>query len=144
VSGVKAVPLEAEPAVPRLLIVDDSATTRNLVRVYLMGLGFAFLEASRADTALSMLASSKVDLVIADVNMPVMGGLAFLRAIRALPDRAKRRVPVVLLTADRSPETRARGLAAGAAGFVLKPVTSSNLREAVTMLLRQADAQKSG
>jgi len=126
------------PDVQRLLTIDDSPTVRNLVRVYLMGMNFEFIEAARADQGLTMLASNQVDLVIVDVNMPGMDGLAFLREVRSSRIPAVRHVPVVLLTSDKSPATRARAISLGASGFVLKPVTSSNLREAVTMLLTRA------
>jgi len=124
------------PAPQRLLTIDDSQTVRNLVRVYLMGMNFEFFESARADLGLTILETGAIDLVIADINMPGMDGLAFLREVRASTNAGMRRVPVVLLTSDKSPETRARAISSGASGFVLKPVTSSNLRETVTSLLK--------
>jgi CheY-like chemotaxis protein len=116
-----------------ILLVDDSATIRNLIRVYLMGMDFHFLEADRGESGLSIVSSEAVDLVVVDVNMPGMDGLTFVRKVRTMP--SARRVPVVLLTSDKSSDTRARGMAAGANDFVLKPVTSSSLRETVCRLL---------
>jgi two-component system chemotaxis response regulator CheY len=101
-----------------------------------MGMNFEFFESARADLGLTILETGAIDLVIADINMPGMDGLAFLREVRASTNAGMRRVPVVLLTSDKSPETRARAISSGASGFVLKPVTSSNLRETVTSLLK--------
>lgn len=133
--------VKSEPSrAPRsVLTVDDSPTLRKLVRVYLMGLDLDFLEASRGDEALAILASKKVDLVIADVNMPGMDGLTFLRTVRASADFTARKIPVALLTSDKLAETRARALASGASAFILKPVTSSDLRETVMKLLGEPD-----
>ncbi len=119
----------------RILTIDDSATVRKLIRVFLMGMDFEFVEHGRADHALAALPSSPVDLVIVDVNMPGMDGLTFLREVRASADPIVRAVPVVLLTSDSSTKTRQSATDMGASGFALKPVTSSNLRETVTSLL---------
>jgi two-component system chemotaxis response regulator CheY len=131
----------ATPRQRRLLTIDDSPTVRKLIRVFLMGMEFEFIEAATAQLGLTALAESPVDLVIVDVNMPEMDGLAFLRAVRASPDAAVRRVPIVLLTGDKSARTRASAAEMGASGFVLKPVTSSTLRETITELLRPGSSR---
>ena len=115
-----------------LLLVDDSATIRNIIKIYLMGMQFEFLEADRAERAIHVLASpNSVNLVIADVNMPGMDGLEFVRHIRAHADAKVNKLPIILLTGEKSDELRKQGSQAGANDFILKPVTSSNLREAV-------------
>ncbi len=114
-----------------LLLVDDSATIRNIIKIYLMGMQFEFIEADRAERALHVLKSTKVDLIIADINMPGMDGLEFVRKIRAEKDTKVSKLPLILLTGEKSDDLRKQGTAAGANDFILKPVTSSNLREAV-------------
>jgi two-component system chemotaxis response regulator CheY len=116
----------------KLLLVDDSATIRNIIKIYLMGMQFEFIEADRAERALSVLKSPQsVNLIIADINMPGMDGLQFVRQLRSDADTRLNRLPVILLTGDKSDELRKQGTEAGANDFILKPVTSSNLRDAV-------------
>ncbi len=114
-----------------LLLVDDSATIRNIIKIYLMGMQFEFIEADRAERALHVLKTAGVNLVIADINMPGMDGLEFVRALRADADARINSLPIILLTGEKSEELRKLGSIAGANDFILKPVTSSNLREAV-------------
>ena len=114
-----------------ILLIDDSATTRSILKVYLTGLDVAYLEAADGDTALALLGANRVSLVIADVNMPGMDGLTLVRKIRASEIPWLKVVPVIVLTGDKTEETRHAGYAAGANAFVRKPVTSEELRGAV-------------
>jgi len=118
-----------------ILLVDDSATSRILVKLYLTGLEYVFLEAARGEDALALLETTQVGLLIVDVNMPGMDGLTFVQKVRSSPDATVRNLPVILLTGDKSEETRVRGRAAGANEFVTKPVTTVELRGAVQRLL---------
>lgn len=130
-----------EPVSPhrrrKILLVDDSATARSLVRVFLMNLAveFEFIEAASADEALHWLADSDLALVIADYNMPGMDGISFVKRIRAHP--SAREVPVVLLTAAKEADVRAQALDAGVTEFVPKPVTNSELGDAVRRALKR-------
>lgn len=121
-----------------ILLVDDSPTVRTIVKVYLTGLDFAFLEASNGQEALDVLARSAVNLVIADINMPGMDGLTFLERIRASDRAPLRKLPVILLTGESTEESRLRGLKSGAAAWVKKPVTNQELRAAITSALKPA------
>jgi CheY-like chemotaxis protein len=114
-----------------ILLVDDSPTARSVTKVHLMGLGHDFVEASCAETALDLLRQQPISLVVTDLNMPGMGGLGLVRALRA-EGGAWRRLPVVLLSTQDAETTAA---AAGASGFVKKPVSGSGLREIVSRLL---------
>lgn len=118
-----------------ILLVDDSATSRILVKLYLTGMAFDFLESARGDEALEQLKSVKVSLIIADVNMPGMDGLTFLKHVRENTDPVVRALPVILLTGDKTEATRNKGTAAGASAFVTKPVTTTELRAAVHQFL---------
>jgi two-component system chemotaxis response regulator CheY len=116
----------------KILLVDDSSTTRSILKVYLTGLDMEFLDAGQGDMALDVLRRNPVDLVIADFNMPVMDGITFLRHLRSSPSKTLRGLPVILLTSE-SVETAATQ--AGASAFVRKPVTNKDLRAAVLNLL---------
>jgi two-component system, chemotaxis family, chemotaxis protein CheY len=118
-----------------ILLVDDSATVRSLVKVFLMGHDFAYIEASGAEHALEILRARVPDIVIADINMPGLDGLSFLRRIRLDPRAEVQALPVILLTSEKSPDVRERALDAGANEFVRKPVSSSDLQQAIQRLL---------
>jgi CheY-like chemotaxis protein len=119
-----------------ILLVDDSATHRSLVKVFLAALMLKFLEAEDAQTGLRILSRSEVDLVIADVKMPGMDGLEFVRVLRASTDKRVARVPVVLITADQSEKLSREGLAAGADAFLHKPISNAGVLEVVERLMR--------
>jgi two-component system, chemotaxis family, chemotaxis protein CheY len=124
-----------------VLLVDDSATIRNIIKIYLMGLNLTFVEAASGEDALELLAGDPVDLVIADVNMPGMDGLSLIRRLRADSRGQVRGVPVILLTAEQEPDLEARGVQAGANAFVKKPVSSANLRETFERVFAENTAQ---
>jgi two-component system chemotaxis response regulator CheY len=114
-----------------VLLVDDSPTARSLMKVYLSGDGLDFIDAGDGERALEILKARRVSLVIADVHMPKMDGVKFVTFVRALNDPDIKKVPIILLTADKTDDTRTRGLDAGANEVLQKPVSSANLLEAV-------------
>jgi CheY-like chemotaxis protein len=83
---------------PRILVVDDSATVRKLVRVHLKGRGYHFEEAANGAEGLKALAKTQFDLIICDLMMPVMDGIQMLR----MKDSLHNTTPVILLTAEVS------------------------------------------
>jgi two-component system chemotaxis response regulator CheY len=121
-----------------ILLVDDSPTVRSLVKVFLMGHDFEYLEAGGGEHGLEILRARVPDLVITDLNMPDLDGLSFLRRLRADPRPEVSRLPVILLTSDKTPRVVERALEAGASEFVRKPVTSSDLQGALRRLLPSA------
>jgi two-component system chemotaxis response regulator CheY len=120
---------------PTILIVDDSALIRSVVKIYLKGGLFEFLEASDGQRALAVLDQVKVDLVIVDFNMPVMNGLVFLEKVRSAATTMVRTIPVIFLTGDTDPDLVERATGAGADAFLTKPVSSAVLVETVRKLL---------
>jgi two-component system chemotaxis response regulator CheY len=120
---------------PTILIVDDSPLIRSVIKIYLKGGLYEFLEASDGQRALSVLKLVKVDLVIVDFNMPVMNGLVFLEKVRGDDTPMVRTVPVIFLTGDSDPDLVERAIGAGADAFLTKPVTSAGLLETVRKLL---------
>jgi two-component system chemotaxis response regulator CheY len=121
-----------------ILVVDDSPTVRNIIKIYLMGLRQSIIEAEDASRALQLLNVVPVSVVIADINMPGMDGITFVREVRASTKPQVRGVPVILLTAEKGGDLRQRGVEAGANAFIQKPVSHNDLTETVRQFLPQA------
>lgn len=127
-----------------ILLVDDSRTIRDIVKIYLTNGGHTFIEAEDGMRALSLVGLTNVDLVIADVMMPRMDGIAFTKKLRADTRPEKRSIPVVLLTGEGSAQLQAEGQAAGANAFVKKPVGIAELTKVINQALgiKAPDAAK--
>ena len=117
----------------RVLLVDDSATVRSLVRVFLMGRSLEFVDAADGAVALAIARTETIDLIIVDYNMPRMDGLAFVREIRK--DAAVCRTPIIVLSADKTPSLRRDMLSSGAQEVLQKPVSKAFLGDAVERLI---------
>lgn len=112
----------------RLLIVDDSPVMRSFVRrsIEIAGLPVSrWLEAAHGAEALERLAEERVDLVLTDLNMPVLDGESLLRRMRG--DERLSAVPVVVVSTDGTEQRMARLLALGARGYVRKPFPPEQL-----------------
>jgi two-component system phosphate regulon response regulator OmpR len=120
---------------PHLLVVDDDARLRELLRRYLSDSGFRVTAAADASEARSSLASFAFDLVVLDVMMPGESGLELTRALRA-----DGRIPVLLLTAMAEPEDRINGLEQGADDYLSKPFEPRELVLRVRNLLQRRPA----
>jgi two-component system chemotaxis response regulator CheY len=126
----------------RVLLVDDSPTVRNILKVYLMNQPVDFVEAEDGDRALQVMRLLPVDLVIADINMPGRDGISFCKAVRE-GERAAgggKTLPIVLLTGDKTELLRSRGQEAGCSAFLLKPVKGNELSDTVASLLPKGAA----
>lgn len=114
----------------RLLVADDSITSRSLLRSLFTGEGYAVTTAVDGEEALSRLHTEPFDILVSDVDMPRLTGFELTAAVRA--DSALASLPVVLVTSLATPEDRARGLAAGASAYVVKSnFDSGNLLDIV-------------
>jgi two-component system chemotaxis response regulator CheY len=118
-----------------ILVVDDSPTVRNIIKIYLMNLRLSILEAEDATRALQLLRLVPVSVVIADIHMPGMDGITFVKELRASKEAQLRGIPVILLTAEKGGDLRRRGAEAGANAFIQKPVTHHDLTETVRPFL---------
>ncbi|MGD0675842.1 MAG: response regulator [Polyangiaceae bacterium] len=118
-----------------ILLVDDSKTMREVLKVYLMGRQFEFLEAEDAERGLRLLRLVPVHLVIVDLKMPKMDGLGFVRHVRSSDLAALKRVPLVMVTGEKSSEYQSLAIAAGANAFLQKPLDSKRASEVVDRLL---------
>jgi two-component system chemotaxis response regulator CheY len=120
------------PARPTsVLIVDDSSTIRELTKVFLLWRSFELLEAESAERALSIVGLVPLDLIIADIKLPGMNGIDFVRKLRSDGREKVRNVPVILLTGEKEPKLREQGLSAGANIFLRKPVSVEALNQAI-------------
>lgn len=118
------------------LIVEDSPTMRQLLSFTLKRFrGSRILEAGDGVEALKILQREHVDLMLVDINMPVMDGLKLLSIVRQNPDYQA--IPVIIITTEGAEEDRKRGLALGANAYITKPVHSSTLLKTITDILNQ-------
>ena len=116
-----------------ILIVDDSTSFRNVVGLALKDAGYEIIQACDGKDALSKLDGKKINLIISDVNMPVMDGLSFVKAAKQLT--AYKFTPVIMLTTESSDEKKAEGKAAGVRAWVVKPFQPPLLLDAVAKLI---------
>ncbi|HEY0185780.1 MAG TPA: response regulator [Rhodopila sp.] len=113
----------------RILTVDDSKTMRDMVSFTLRKAGFEVSEAEDGRKALTVLGGNRVDLIITDLNMPNMDGIAFIRNVRS--NAQHRAVPILILTTESDSGKKADGKAAGATGWLVKPFSPEKLIELV-------------
>ncbi len=118
------------------LIVDDSSSMRQMVGFTLKGAGFTVIEGGNGQEALDRLSGApggKVDIIITDLNMPVMDGLTFIKQVRT---RAMLRfTPILMLTTESQESRKAEGKAAGATGWIVKPFHPEQLLKVIDKVL---------
>ncbi len=122
----------------RALIVDDSSVMRKIVARALQQGGIAvgeILEAGNGAEALELIGREKVDLVLSDINMPVMDGLEFVRQLQSV-ENAKG-VPVVMITTEGSESHVMEAISCGARGYIRKPFTPDQMKQHVVPLLQK-------
>ncbi|AEB60559.1 response regulator receiver protein [Ectopseudomonas mendocina] len=116
-----------------VLIVDDSASIRQVVSITLKGAGYDVIEGCDGKDALTKLDGRKVHLIISDVNMPNMDGITFLKNVKQLP--AYKFTPVIMLTTEAGEAKKDEGRAAGAKAWVVKPFQPAQMLNAVSKLI---------
>ena len=117
----------------KVLIVDDSASMRNVISMTLQSAGYDVLEAHDGQNGLTRLDGQKLNLIITDINMPVMDGLTFVKEVKK--QAAYKFTPIIVLTTETDPAKRDVARAAGAKAWVVKPFQPQQLLEAVTKLV---------
>jgi two-component system chemotaxis response regulator CheY len=123
-----------------ILVVDDSLTARTFVArtLELAGVPINQLyQARNGQEALEVMGREWIDLVFADINMPVMNGVEMIRRMRA--DELLRSVPVIVITTDRSDGRMAELRSAGIQSYLTKPLTPEDLKRAVDQILPVRD-----
>ncbi|MDO8907041.1 MAG: response regulator [Pseudohongiella sp.] len=116
-----------------VLIVDDSATMRQLISMTLKNAGYKVIEANDGSDALTKLNGPKINLMISDVNMPVMDGITLIKKVKELP--SYRFMPIIMLTTEAGDSKKAEGKAAGAKAWIVKPFQPDVLLSAVKTLI---------
>jgi len=127
---------KADTTQKRVLVVEDSPTIASVVKYFLELEGFEVLVAADGLIGLDMALREIPDVIVSDVMMPGMTGIAMVRALRAEPLMAE--VRVLMLTSESSIETETEGLAAGADDYILKPVEPRRLAARVQSLLARS------
>ena len=109
----------------KILSVDDSASIRQMVQLTLQGAGYSVIQANDGADGLAKAKATQVDMIVTDLNMPIMNGLSLIIELRKLP--AYRGVPIVFLTTESDPEMKKKAKEAGATGWITKPFQQEQL-----------------
>lgn len=117
----------------RVLVVDDSVSMRQMVSFTLREGGFEVIEAEHGKDALEKLAGVMVDLIITDLNMPVMDGITFIQNVRKQPTMKSK--PILMLTTEGLATKKEQGKAAGATGWIVKPFDPNKLLQTLAKVL---------
>ena len=120
----------------RALVIDDSSVMRKIVERSLRQAGIDLtqvFEAGNGAEALAVLKDNRVDLILCDINMPVMDGLEFVKQLAGVANAKD--VPVIMITTEGSESHVAQALSCGARGYIRKPFTPDQVREQVTPVL---------
>jgi two-component system chemotaxis response regulator CheY len=118
----------------KVLVVDDSALIHQMFRMALQRYKCAIIFAKDGQAALDLLAQHPdVDLILLDINMPIMSGLEFLKKVKTLDSYS--RIPVVIQSTAGEEEDTKRGMELGAAGYVTKPIQTAALHALIQKLV---------
>ncbi|HOO40773.1 MAG TPA: chemotaxis response regulator CheY [Syntrophales bacterium] len=120
----------------KILIVDDFATMRKVIRNLLKQSGYEnIVEAEDGVNALKVLQSQKIDFIVSDWNMPNMSGLELLKAVRA--DEELKALPFLMVTAEALQENVVAAVKAGVSNYIVKPFTSETLDEKIKKIMEK-------
>lgn len=123
-----------EKTASSILIVEDSATTRALIRAVIDEMGdFNTVEASSGFEALKLLPTQEFHLVITDINMPDINGLELISFIKN--NQRYSHIPLIIVSTERSEEDKKRGIALGAMAYLTKPFKAHELQEVINQAL---------
>ncbi len=116
-----------------ILAVDDSPSIRQMVKMTLTSGGYEVVSAVDGNDGLAQARKQRADMVLTDLNMPGMNGIALIREIRKLPNYVG--VPIVFLTTESDPELKKEAKAAGATAWIVKPFQQDQLLSAIRKVL---------
>ncbi len=121
----------------KILVVDDSALIQQMYKMVLMRYKCTIAAAKNGQEALDMIAKNPdTNLLLVDINMPVMNGLEFIKKLKQLGTCDN--IPIVIVSTEGKEEDTERGLALGAAGYVTKPVQPSDLHALIERICPDA------
>lgn len=119
---------------PTIMIVEDSPTMRQLISFAMKRIpGSKVIEATDGVDALKKLSADKIDLILADINMPVMNGLKLLSLVRE--NTTYKQIPVIMITTEGAEEDKKRAMALGANAYLPKPIQTQDLIRLVNSYL---------
>ncbi len=119
---------------PSILVVEDSPTMRQLITFAMKRIANSkVIEATDGVDALKKLSSEKVDLILADINMPVMDGLKLVSLVKN--NQSYKDIPVIIITTEGAKEDKDRAMAIGANAYLAKPIQTQELIKLVTSFL---------
>jgi two-component system, chemotaxis family, chemotaxis protein CheY len=113
----------------RVLTVDDSKTMLQMLQFALKQGGFEVIQGENGQEGLDLLESNHIDVIITDINMPVMDGITFIKELRKKPKN--KATPVLILTTESSQSKKEEGRSAGATGWIVKPFDPGKLLEVI-------------
>jgi two-component system chemotaxis response regulator CheY len=117
------------------LVVEDSPTMRQLITFALKRIpGSRIVEANDGIDALKKLSTQQFDVILTDINMPIMDGLKLVSMVRN--DPALKSIPIIIITTEGADEDRKRGLALGANAYIAKPIQTADLLSVVNQILQ--------
>jgi two-component system chemotaxis response regulator CheY len=118
----------------KVLLVEDSPTMRQLIVFALKRIrGFQIVEANDGVDGLKKLSAEKFDLILTDINMPIMDGLKLVSMVRNDPNY--KNTPIIVITTEGATEDRERALALGANEYITKPIQTMKILETVKKLM---------
>lgn len=121
---------------PNILVVEDSPTMRQLISFAMKRVSNSkVIEATDGVDALKKLSSEKIDLILADINMPVMDGLKLVSLVRGNP--AYKDIPVIIITTEGAEEDKKKAIAIGANAYLPKPIQTQELLKLVNSFIGQ-------
>jgi CheY-like chemotaxis protein len=123
----------------KILIVDDDATTRKLLGLYLKTKGYEVVYAENGLDGIEKIGTENPGLIISDLNMPYMDGIEFVKTVRGDPTRAH--IPILMVTTEADPEERERAMSSGVNGYLVKPVTADVITQHIRHILKNMFSQ---
>jgi len=117
----------------KVLVVDDFATMRRIVKNVLKQIGFSdIMEADDGATAWDVLKENKIDLIVSDWNMPKMTGLDLLKTVRG--EESTKEIPFLMVTAEAQKDNVLQAVQAGVSNYIVKPFTADGVKEKLTQI----------
>ena len=121
----------------KILIADDEAQIREILRIYFEKEGFEVIEAEDGAAAILKVQSEKPDILLLDIMMPVLDGIEVCKQVRKMSD-----LPIIMVTAKDDDDDRIAGLEIGADDYITKPFNSREVVARVKAVLRRAGTQE--
>ena len=132
VTNILTTKKERQMANKKALIVDDSATMRNMIKAVMTEMGFDIVTAQDGAKAVKSAGTDKFDIVVTDINMPNMDGIELIRVLRDTD--SMKFTPILVITTEGGDNVKKAGKEAGASGWIVKPFNPDTVKRAVTKL----------